>query len=177
VPSLPAQTHEAAQTQGDGLTVKHRESKNVMAEFHRVVCPHCAATNRIPTGKPANEARCGACHQALFDGHPTAVDAAGFEKHRRDNDIPVLLDVWAPWCGPCRGMAPMFERAALELEPDVRLIKLNADDEPRVSSQLSVSGIPALFLLRGGRVVAQTAGAMDARHIVAWVRSRLAEAA
>jgi len=120
--------------------------------LRHVVCPHCAATNRIPADRPASEARCGACHQSLFDGHTAAVDATTFEKHRRNNDIPVLLDVWAPWCGPCRVMAPMFEQAARELEPDVRLIKLNADEEPRVSSELGVASIPTLFLLRGGRV-------------------------
>jgi len=148
-----------------------------MVNVHHVVCPHCAAINRVPVGRPAREANCGVCHQALFDGHPAAVDAAKFEKHLRHNDIPVLLDVWAPWCGPCRAMAPMFERAARELEPDLRLIKLNADDEPRIASELGVAGIPALFLLRGGRVVAHTAGAMDAGRIVAWARSRLAAAA
>lgn len=148
-----------------------------MPDIRHVVCPHCAAVNRIPAEKPARAAQCGACHQALFNGHPTAVDAATFEKHRRSNDIAVLLDVWAPWCGPCRAMAPMFERAARELEPDVRLIKLNADEEPRVSSELGAASIPALFLLRGGRVVARTAGAMDTRRIVAWVRSNLGKAA
>jgi len=148
-----------------------------MVDVQHIVCPHCAATNRIPAQRPARDANCGACHRPLFDGHPAAVDAATFEKHRRGNDIPVLLDVWAPWCGPCRAMAPMFERAARELEPDVRLIKLNADEAPRITSELGVSGIPALFLLRDGRVVAQTAGAMDAGRIVAWARSKLAEAA
>ena len=148
-----------------------------MPNLRHIVCPHCAATNRIPADRPVSQGRCGACHQSLFDGHPAAVDAATFEKHRRNNDIPVLLDVWAPWCGPCRVMAPMFEQAARELEPDVRLIKLNADEEPRVSSELGVASIPTLFLLRGGRVLARTAGAMDARRIVAWVRSQLAAAA
>ena len=148
-----------------------------MPNLRHVVCPHCAATNRIPADRPVSQGRCGACHQSLFDGHPAAVDAATFEKHRRNNDIPVLLDVWAPWCGPCRVMAPMFEQAARELEPDVRLIKLNADEVPRVSSELGVASIPALFLLRDGRVVARTAGAMDVRRIVAWVRSQLAAAA
>jgi thioredoxin 2 len=148
-----------------------------MAHERHVVCPHCSATNRLPRHKPATEARCGACHQALFARKPVAVDAAGFAKHRRSNDIAVLVDVWAPWCGPCRMMAPMFERAAAELEPEVRLLKVNADEEPQVAADLGVGGIPAMFLLRGGRVVAQTTGAMDTRRIVAWARSHLAEAA
>jgi len=148
-----------------------------MVEARHIVCPHCAATNRVSADKPTSAARCGVCHRTLFDGHSAAVDAARFDKHRRSNDIPVLVDVWAPWCGPCRAMAPMFERAARELEPNVRLIKLNAEEEPQVSSELGVTGIPALLLLRGGRVVARTAGAMDAGRIVAWVRSSLAAAA
>ncbi|HWM48346.1 MAG TPA: thioredoxin TrxC [Xanthobacteraceae bacterium] len=147
-----------------------------MTTIH-VVCPHCAATNRIPLEKRATAANCGACHRALFEGHPVPVDAAAFEKHRRGNDIPVLVDVWAPWCGPCRTMAPMFERAAAELEPHVRLLKINADEQPRIASELGVGGIPALFLLRGGKVVAKTVGAMDARRIVAWTYAQLGEAA
>ena len=142
-----------------------------------IVCPHCAATNRVPAGKPLGAAKCGACHRALFDGHPAAVDAAGFAKHVKGNDIAVLVDVWAPWCGPCRMMAPMFEAAAGELEPQVRLLKLNADEAPGVAAELNVSGIPALLLLRGGRVVARSAGVMDARQIVAWTRGHLAQAA
>lgn len=148
-----------------------------MALTRHIVCPHCAATNRLPLGKPARDARCGACHKGLFEGRPVAVDAAQFDKHRRGNDIAVLIDVWAPWCGPCRAMAPMFEQAAAELEPDVRLLKLNADEEPRIASELGVAGIPALFLLRGGQIIAREAGAMDTRHIVAWTRTHLAQAA
>jgi thioredoxin 2 len=147
-----------------------------MAELH-IVCPHCAATNRLPAGKNASAGKCGACHAALFDGHPAPVDAGTFDKHRRNNDIAVLVDVWAPWCGPCRTMAPMFEAAAAELEPQVRLIKLNADEAPAVAAEYEVSGIPALLLFRGGRVVARSAGVMDARRIVAWTRGHLAQAA
>ncbi len=148
-----------------------------MATFQHIVCPHCAATNRVPAGKPATQAKCGSCHAALFTGHPAAVDAASFAKHVKAGDLPVLVDVWAPWCGPCRMMAPMFEAAAGELEPQVRLLKLNADEAPQVAAELGVQGIPALLLLRGGRVVARQAGVMDAGHIVAWARGALAQAA
>lgn len=148
-----------------------------MAATRNIVCPSCAATNRIPIDKPATAARCGACHKPLFGGHPAAANAVQFAKHRQANDIAVLVDVWAPWCGPCRVMAPMFEQAAAELEPDVRLIKVNADEEPSVASELGVSGIPALLLLRGGHVIARTAGALDTRRIVAWTRSHLARTA
>ena len=147
-----------------------------MTTMTHIVCPHCAATNRVPAGKPSGGAKCGACHTALFTGHPAAVDAAGFAKHVT-GDIPVLVDVWAPWCGPCRVMGPMFEAAAVELEPQVRLLKLNADEAPQVAAQFNVSGIPALLLLRGGRLVARNAGVMDARHIVSWTRGHLAQAA
>ena len=147
-----------------------------MATFQHIVCPHCAATNRVPAGKPSGGAKCGACHAALFTGHPAAVDAAGFAKHV-GGDIPVLVDVGAPWCGPCRVMGPMFEAAAVELEPQVRLLKLNADEAPQVAAQFNVSGIPALLLLRGGRLVARTAGVMDTNHIVSWTRGHLAQAA
>jgi thioredoxin 2 len=147
-----------------------------MTSTRHIVCPHCAATSRVPVDKPAREARCGKCHAALFDGHPATADAARWDKHRRENDIAVLVDIWAPWCGPCRAMAPMFERAAAELEPDVRLLKVNADDEPQIAAELGVSGIPALLLIRGGRVIAKSAGAMDTRHIVSWTRQHLAAA-
>jgi thioredoxin 2 len=146
-----------------------------MTGARHVVCPHCAATNRVPRDKPAREGRCGACRKPLFEGHPLAVDGTRFSRHRDHNDIAVLVDVWAPWCGPCRAMAPMFERAAAELEPEVRLLKVNADEEPQIAAELGVSGIPALFLIRDGRVLAHTAGAMDAQRIVAWTRAHLAE--
>jgi thioredoxin 2 len=148
-----------------------------MESIRHIVCPHCTAKNRFPIGKPAKKAHCGACHGLLFGGRPVDVDATQFDKHRRGNEIPILVDVWAPWCGPCRTMAPMFERAAAELEPDVRLLKVNADEEPKVAGELGVRGIPALFLLKGGKVIAQTAGAMDTRRLVEWTRSQLAKAA
>ncbi|HVC52982.1 MAG TPA: thioredoxin TrxC [Stellaceae bacterium] len=145
-----------------------------MADIAHVVCPHCGAINRVPEDRPATAARCGRCHRGLFEALPVAVDEAGFERHVADNDIPVLVDIWAPWCGPCRSMAPHFERAAAVLEPRIRLLKLNADAAPQTCSRLNVRGIPAMFLLHKGRVLGQTAGAMDADAIVHWARAHLA---
>ncbi len=145
-----------------------------MSETRQIVCGHCGRTNRLPVERAPDGARCGACHQLMFTGHPIEVDEAGFGRHVANNDIPVLIDVWAPWCGPCRAMAPMFERAARQLEPKIRLLKLNSDNAPAVSSRLGISGIPTLLLMRGGREIARQAGAMDAPSIIAWTEANLA---
>jgi thioredoxin 2 len=144
-----------------------------MSASHQIVCGHCGKINRLPAERPVGAARCGSCHQPIFSGHPIEVDEADFDRHVAHSDIPVLVDVWAPWCGPCRSMAPMFERAAQELEPKVRLLKLNADIAPAVSSRLGISGIPTLLLMHGGREISRTSGAMDTRKIVAWTRGGL----
>ncbi len=143
-----------------------------MSETRQIVCGHCGRTNRLPAGRTPEAARCGACHQALFTG-PIEVDEEGFQRHVANSEIPVLVDVWAPWCGPCRAMAPMYERAARELEPKVRVLKLNSESAPGLSSRLNITGIPTLLLMRGGREVARHAGAMDARSIVAWTQAGL----
>jgi thioredoxin 2 len=145
-----------------------------MSASHQVVCGHCGKINRLPAERTAANARCGSCHQPIFSGHPIEVDERAFDRHLAHNDIPVLVDVWAPWCGPCRSMAPMFERAAQQLEPAVRLLKLNSDKAPAVSSRLGISGIPTLLLLRNGREIARTSGAMDTTNIVAWTTAGLA---
>lgn len=144
-----------------------------MSSNREIVCPHCAGINRVPDDRPAEAARCGKCKEPLFVGRPAEADAAMFEKQTRRSDVPVLVDVWAPWCGPCRMMAPEFEAAAKALEPSVRLIKLNSDAQPGVASQLGIRGIPTMLLYADGREVARISGAMQARQIVSWTRSQL----
>jgi len=145
--------------------------------MRQLVCPACGATNRTPQDKNALAAKCGRCGQRLFEGRPVEVSGAQLLAHRRNTrGLAVLVDVWAPWCGPCRAMAPQFAAAAAQLEPDVRLLKLNSEAEPEAAATLGVSALPTLLLLRDGVVVDRFAGLLSAAQIVAWTRQVMAKA-
>lgn len=144
-----------------------------MSDPVHVVCPHCDAVNRVPRERLGEGARCGKCHTPLFAGHPLALDEARFGRHVERGDLPVLVDFWAPWCGPCRMMAPAFEEAARRLEPRARLVKVNTEEAQQLATRFGIRSIPTLALFRGGREVARSAGAMDVRGILAWVEPHL----
>jgi thioredoxin 2 len=145
-----------------------------MNEIRQIVCPHCTAINRIPADRPAEKARCGACHAALFAGKPVAATARSFATHLQRNDIPVVADFWADWCGPCRMMAPAYDRVASELEPHVRFLKVDTEAEQQLAAQYNIRSIPTLMLFRNGNVVAQRAGASDAASLRAWIQQNIA---
>lgn len=139
--------------------------------FIHVLCPACGKVNRVPSERLAELAHCGHCHRPLFAGHPVEVDEAAFQAHVRLNDLPLLVDMWAPWCGPCRMMAPHFERAATLLEPHVRLLKLDTDQAQATASHYGIRSIPTLLLIHRGKVIDRIAGAQNADALVRWVRS------
>ena len=134
-----------------------------------IACPHCATTNRVPDARLTEDPVCGRCGKALLDGHPVELSDANFDAVTGKTELPVVVDFWAPWCGPCRMMAPNFEQAARQLKGRAMLVKVNSDENPRAASRFAIRSIPTMVMLRGGNEAKRMAGALQTGQIVSWV--------
>jgi thioredoxin 2 len=139
-------------------------------EYVHVVCGVCLTENRVPAGRLEDAPKCGKCGRPLLDGRLAALDEKSFDTFVKRSGLPVVVDYWAPWCAPCRAMAPAFEAAARELATRARLAKVNTEDAPALAGRAGIRAIPTLVLYREGREIARTSGAMDARSLVRWVK-------
>jgi len=141
-----------------------------MSNIVHIVCPHCKTTNRLPEPRLTEQPKCGKCKQDLFNNQPIALTSADFSQHINSNDIPVCVDFWAPWCGPCKMMAPAFAQAAAQLEPYMRLAKVNTEQEQALAAQYAIRSIPTLAIFKAGQEIARQPGAMSLTDIVRWAQ-------
>ncbi|MGB1008847.1 MAG: thioredoxin TrxC [Thiolinea sp.] len=138
-----------------------------------IVCPHCHKTNRVPEAKLAGDPQCGACRQSLFSGMPAEFNLAQLQQHVKKSEIPVVVDFWAPWCGPCLQMAPAFAQAASDLEPNIRLAKVDTEADQQAGMVYGIRSIPTMILFAGGQEVTRVSGAMTAEQIKHWVQQNI----
>lgn len=138
-----------------------------------LVCPHCHKTNRLPVDRLNDRPKCGQCGDALFPGKPVELGASHFDTHINRNELPVVIDFWAPWCGPCRTMAPAFAEAATRIEPRARFLKVNTENEPELAARFGIRSIPTLLILKNGQELARQSGAVDAARLTHWVEAHL----
>ena len=147
----------------------------VIQKMH-LVCPHCNATNRVPSDKLQAELNCGKCQAALLTAHPDNLGEAAFNAQLAKSDLPLVVDFWAPWCGPCRAMAPAYEKVSHDMHGKARFVKVNTEDEQGLAAKFNIRSIPTLAVFAGGREIARQPGAMSAPDVARWVSAALLKA-
>ena len=144
-----------------------------MSEYSLVVCSQCSSINRLPEDKLGAGGKCGVCHTPLFSGQPTELTSANFHRFIQKNQLPIVVDYWASWCGPCKMMAPVFAATTQQMEPHVRFAKVNTETEQALAAAANIRSIPTLVIYRGGQEITRLAGAMDQQGLTSWIKQNL----